>query len=146
MAKWVCLWKAYHSSCLKTMPYNLIRFKGQETCLFNFTILDVITYLRHIKNSSPFGNWKVMGSKFRSLGENILLGSFWDMMLFLPSKWEVAVVVVESHRDGFLHDMVSYDVSVEVLGDPLRRGWNPRPPLCPRQLHGFVRLYQSSLC
>ena len=50
-------------------------------------------------------------------------------------------MVVESHRDGFLHDMVSYDVSIEVLGDPLRRGWHPRPPLCPRQLHGFIRLY-----
>ena len=47
-------------------------------------------------------------------------------------------MVVESHRDGFLHDMVSDDVSIEVLGDPLRRGWHPRPPLCPRQLHDLI--------
>ena len=93
------------------------------------------------------GNWKVIGYKFRSFGEKHtnFLSAVFEMMLFLPSKWEVAVVVVESHRDGFLHDMVSNDVSVEVLGDPLRRGWHSRPPLCPRQLHDFIRLYQSSL-
>ena len=85
-------------------------------------------------------NFVLFGGKHTNL-----LWAVFEMTLFLPSKWEVAVVVVESHRDGFLHDMVSDDVSVEVLGDPLRRGWHSRPPLCPWQLHDFIRLYQSSL-
>ena len=119
--------------------------------------------LRNVGNSSSipsssseaaqclhFERWKLKSNRIQIsffLGKTYtnLLWAVFEMMLFLPSKWEVAVVVVESHRDGFLHDMVSNDVSIEVLGDPLRRGWHSRPPLCPRQLHDFIRLYQSSL-